>query len=297
MNRKTTFMKNIFPINLLSLLLFTNTLIGQNASLEIPQGSEEKYFLTSDSAHLRYIVSGKGEALIFIPGWTMPAEIWEKQIEHFSKTHLVVALDPRSQGKSSQTAEGLYLERQAKDLKELVDHMHLSSFYLIGWSWAGPMLYSYLKLFNSSSIKGVVIVDAPVKIDQAFLKRMAIRIKALVEDRPGTTEKFVRGLYKQPQTESYLKKVIEASSITPTNSAVTLIAVFFFYNDSEWIQTLKTCDKPLLFIGMEGKEDMLNEINKEVKLDYVIIPGAGHTLFVDKPVEFNAIINNFISKK
>ncbi len=290
-------MKNIFSITLFLILFSTNSLFGQNASLEIPKGCKAKQFFTSDSVRLHYFVSGKGEALIFIPGWTMPAEIWEKQIEHFSKTNLVIALDPRSQGKSSQTAEGLYLEREAKDVKELVDHMHLSSYYLIGWSWAGPMLYNYLKLFNSSSIKGIVIVDAPLKIDEPFLKRMASRIKGLVQDRSGTTDNFARGLYKQPQTESYLKKVIKASLITPTNSAVTLLAIFFFYNDSDWIQTLKTSDKPILFIGADGKEAMYNEINKEVKINYVIIPGSGHAVFVDKPLEFNKIIEAFISKK
>lgn len=290
-------MKNIFSIALFLILLSTNSLLGQNASLKIPDGCKENQFLTSDSVHLHYLVSGKGEALIFIPGWTMPAEIWEKQIEHFSKTNLVIALDLRSQGRSSQTPEGLYLEREAKDVKELVDHMHLSSYYLIGWSWAGPMLYNYLNLFNSSSLKGIVIVDAPLKIDEALLKRMTSRIKGLLQDRSGTTDNFVRSLYKQPQTESYLKKVIKASLMTPTNSAVTLLSIFFISNDSDWIQTLKTTDKPILFIGADGKEDMYIEINKEVKIDYVIIPKSGHALFVDQPIEFNRIVENFISKK
>jgi non-heme chloroperoxidase len=289
-------MKNIFLTPAFLIFFFTHSILAQDASLNIPKGCKESEFLTSDSVRLHYLISGKGEALIFIPGWTMPAEIWEKQIEHFSKTNLVIAVDPRSQGKSAQTTEGLYLEREAKDLKELVDHLHLSSYYLVGWSWAGFVLYHYLKVYNSSSIKGIVIVDTPLKLDEALLKIFSLRIKVFLEDRIGAADKFIRRMYKQPQTESYLKKVFNASLITPTNSAVTMLTIVYTYNDSVWTETLKTFDKPVLFIGADGKEEVLKEINKELKLDYVIIPGSGHAVFVDKPVEFNTTLEKFISK-
>lgn len=42
-------------------------------------GAEIKslFFVTSDGVRLHYLEAGEGKALIFIPGWTMPAEIWE----------------------------------------------------------------------------------------------------------------------------------------------------------------------------------------------------------------------------
>jgi pimeloyl-ACP methyl ester carboxylesterase len=141
------------------------------------------------------------------------------------------------------------------------------------------------------------MVDPPLKIDESMQKRLASRIKGLLIDRYGTTASFARGMYKQPQTESYLNKVTNASLVTPTNSAVTLLTFCFIYNDSDWIQILKTADKPILFIGSDGKENGYIEMNKAVKIDYVIIAGSGHAIFVDKPVEFNKIVENFISKK
>ena len=290
-------MNNRFPAALLSTFLFVNSSLAQSASLELPKGCKENSFMTTDSVRLRYVVSGKGVPLIFIPGWTMPAEIWEKQIEHFSKTNMVIAVDPRSQGKSAHTTEGLYLEREARDIKELTDHLNLSSYYLVGWSWAGPMLHAYLKQYNTSRIKGVIIVDAPIKLNASFLQSIGSMIKGLLHDRPAFTANLVKRFFVQPQTEVYLKKVSDASLTTPTSAAITLLAIFYAYNDAEWMQTIKTTDKPILFIAADGKEEMYRELNKEVKLNYVIIPGAGHTVFVDKPVEFNKILEDFISKK
>ncbi len=288
--------KNCLAVPLL-VLFFNNYLLAQLPVFKIPNGCKEKYFLTSDSVRLRYLVAGNGEALVFIPGWTMTAEIWELQIEHFAKTNMVVVLDPRGQGKSGQVTEGLYFEREARDVKELVDHLKLSSYYVIGWSWAGPMLYYYGKLFNSPALKGMIPVDPPFQISEGFLKWLAGMMKSLLHDRDRTTTAFAKALFKAPVSEDYLRKVKEGCLMTSTTSAVTLLAVFFSYSDAEWIQLLKEIDKPILFIGAEGEEEALEKLNKAVKINYVIVPGAGHTVFIDKPAEFNKIVKDFISKK
>ena len=112
-------------------------------------------------------------------------------------------------------------------------------------------------------------------------------MKNLLHDRDRTTTEFAKALFKAPVSENYLRKVKEGCLMTSTTSAVTLLAVFFSYNDAEWIQLLKEIDKPILFIGAEGEEEALEKLNKEVKINYVIVPGAGHTVFIDKPAEFN----------
>ena len=45
----------------------------------------------------------RGVSILFVPGWTMPAWIYQKQLDGLSKTRRVVAMDPRSQGESTRT--------------------------------------------------------------------------------------------------------------------------------------------------------------------------------------------------
>jgi len=54
------------------------------------------HFRTSDGVELRYLEAGTGPTLVLVPGWTMPAEIWQHQIRHFASMYRVVALDPRA---------------------------------------------------------------------------------------------------------------------------------------------------------------------------------------------------------
>jgi non-heme chloroperoxidase len=71
------------------------------------------HFRTSDGVELHYLEAGTGATLVFVPGWTMPAEIWEPQLRHFAATYRVIALDPRGQGRSERPAYGYYPSRRA----------------------------------------------------------------------------------------------------------------------------------------------------------------------------------------
>src|SRR5438128_2170711 len=97
-------------------------------------------FRTSDGVSLHYFDAGKVDApaIVFIPGWTMAADIFEPQINGLQKDFRVVALDPRSQGDSEKTNAGNTLERRALDTKELIEHLHLKDVTLVGWSNGVP---------------------------------------------------------------------------------------------------------------------------------------------------------------
>ena len=46
--------------------------------------AQDKFFHTSDGVRLHYIEAGEGGTLIFVPGWIVPAEFWQLQIDYFS---------------------------------------------------------------------------------------------------------------------------------------------------------------------------------------------------------------------
>ena len=48
---------------------------------------------------------GKGTPIIFVPGWTMSSEVFVRQQAAFARTHRVIVVDPRGQGRSSKNGE------------------------------------------------------------------------------------------------------------------------------------------------------------------------------------------------
>src|SRR5690242_19528395 len=136
-------------------------LVSVSLLAQVPN-TKSGFFTTSDQIRIHYLEAGTGRPTVFIPGWTMPAWIWENQIAAFSKTYHVVAVDPRSQGESDKPTYGHLPETRARDYKELVDHLGLKQPILVGWSMGCPELVKYAEQFGSDNVSAFVLVDGMI---------------------------------------------------------------------------------------------------------------------------------------
>src|ERR1700693_1365107 len=125
----------------------------------VAQTAKSDFFKTSEGVRIHSLEAGSGRSIVFIPGWTMPAWIWQKQIDEFSKKYHVIAVDPRSQGESDKPTYGHLPETRARDYNELVDRLGLRQPVLVGWSMACGELIKYAEQFGSDNVSSYVLVD------------------------------------------------------------------------------------------------------------------------------------------
>lgn len=252
------------------------------------------FLKTPDGVSLHYIEAGRGPAILFVPGWMMPAEIWEPQLAHFSATHRVVAFDPRGSGRSTHTAEGLYPAARARDIKAMIDQLKLSPVVLVGWSMGVKVLAAYADHFGTGGVDGFVLVDGNAGYDYdpaVIMKWVMDLVVGLQQDRVGWTTEFVRGMYLTPQSDEYIKSVVDATLLTPTNSAITLIAA---NGASDFRPALQKIDKPTLIItGSTSKE--FEDMHRRIPESQIeVFQGAGHAVFVDAADRFNTRLDEFL---
>lgn len=303
---------------LLALLSFPATVIaGSSPELKVGSG----LITTSDGVKIHYLIAGTphsqwhvkvsgqpmgeaqvgptvGPTLLFVPGWTMPAWIWQRQIDYFSKDYRVVAMDPRSQGESSETGEGLYPAARARDIKAVVDQLHLAPVVLVGWSMAVTELAAYVDQFGTKDVAGLVFVDdnfgglAPGEgnADLLFLGQ-------ILGDRQKNTEAFVRHLcFKKPQPADYINRVIAACMRTPTSDAVALLVGKFA---ADYRAAAAKIDKPALFCYADSpymSAKAQAKIQQSVKGSRLeVFRGDGHALFMDDPEHFNTVLESFLN--
>jgi len=261
------------------------------------------YVTTSDGVKIHYIAAGQRSnpqpTILFVPGWTMPAWIWEQQIAHFSKTHKVVAMDPRSQGLSDKPTDGHHPAARARDIKTVIDGLQLAPVVLVGWSMGVTEVVAYVDQFGTPSLAGVVLVDgsAGIDYDPQMSPRMLQFAASFDRNRAQTTAAFVRGMYRKPQTEEYLSRVTRASLMTPTNSAIALFVGTF---STDLRPALVKIDKPALIVvagddtnpWMRQYEDMAKRI-PGARLEK--FADSGHALFVDDAARFNALLDGFLA--
>lgn len=234
-------------------------------------------------------------ALLFVPGCMMPAWIWKEQLNYFSKHYTVVAMDPRSQGESSQTSEGQYAEVRAKDIKAVIDQLHLKPVVLIGWSLAVCEVVSYLDQFGGDGIAGIVLVDgfAGLEPGSETFHLMTSYWSQFQKKRAEKTEEFVKGMFQQPQKEEFYRCLIDNALKTPTNTVMALIYNFILM---DYRPTLPKIQVPTLVVSIHAPWlEAIKDIQKAIpKSRLEIIDNAGHALFIDQPQQFNHTLEKFL---
>ncbi|MEK7403878.1 MAG: alpha/beta hydrolase [Acidobacteriota bacterium] len=258
-------------------------------------GPKSGFFTTSDGVRLHYLEAGSGPSLVFVPGWTFPAEIWAPQLEHFARGYHVIAVDPRSQGRSEKPSEGHYPHRRSRDYKELVDQLKLAPAVLVGWSLGVREVLAYVDQFGTGTLRGIVLVDGSPGggYSSEILARQLPMLEEMQRDRRGATEKYIRSTYKRPQPESYYRRIIEAALKTPTNTAITLAANAWFSWDLRPV--LARVDCPVLYVVSPQWRSITESVRAQLPSARVeIFEQAGHALFVDEPARFNSLLDDFL---
>jgi len=178
---------------------------------KMPVGNaEERYQVPPPVTPVKGSVTVTGPhevpSILFVPGFTMPAWIWEKQIVHFSAKYHVVAMDLRSQGESAKTGEGDYPAAHALDMKAVIEQLRLAPVVLVGWSMGVPEIAAYLDQFGTSALAGIVLVDGVAALDLTpeYIKGSIEFLKGMQANRAQMTDGFVRSMFRKPQAEDYL---------------------------------------------------------------------------------------------
>jgi non-heme chloroperoxidase len=288
----------------LFLLLTFHSATSPTAKTPKSPDARSGFVASWDGAKIHYLEAGKTStagphppaSILFVPGFTMPAWIWENQIAHFSADYRVVAMDLRSQGESPKTDEGHYPASQARDIKAVIDQLHLVPVVLVGWSMAVTEIASYVDQFGTSNVSGIVLVDGIAGLDLTpeVIKSSIDFLKTMQTNRAEETSDFVRSIFRKQQPEEYLQRLIKASMATSTDAAIAM-GVGGFNTDNR--PALAKIDKPTLIVGATKRLlPQFQEMQKSIpnaKLEF--FEDAGHALFVDDSNKFNSQLDEFLT--
>jgi non-heme chloroperoxidase len=249
------------------------------------------YLTTSDDVRLHYETRGAGTPMVFVPGWSMPASIYEPQLAHFSKTHRVIALDPRSQGESDIARSGHEPERRARDVHELLEHEKLDGVILVGWSLGVLDTLAYTHYHGAGRVRALVLIDNSV--GEGTPPKAGNLLKELAENRPLAVERFVRGMFRRPQREEYYRALTTSALRTPYAASVELLS--YPRSREFWRDALYAASRPVLYVVTPKFAEQAEIVRRRAKhAEVAVFAGSGHALFVDEPERFNRTVEGFL---
>jgi microsomal epoxide hydrolase len=157
-------------------------------------------------------------------------------------------------------------------------------------------LSKYAEQFGTDNVGGFVLVDGFIaeKASPELISAVPGWMNQLQQDRQKQAEGFIRSMFKMPQTDEYLRRVIGASVQVPADTAVTLIYNMIAVKD--YADGFARANRPLLFAyqpdSQQGADFLKSKLGDKVRFEK--FEGDGHALFVDDPEKFNRMLEEFL---
>jgi len=255
-------------------------------------------FMTSDGVRLHVIEAGppKAQTIVFVPGWAMPAWIFQPQIAAFARAYHVVALDPRGQGDSDIPSDGYNLVRRGQDIGDLLAELPGRPVLLVAWSLGVLDSLSYIQQAGDARLAGLVLIDnsigeEPPPAPSPLPLRRGPRLEREVQMR-----RFVQGLFRSAPGEAYLERLTETALRTPPDAAARLAS--YSAPRSYWREAVYSVRKPVLYVVRPRfAAQAANLAAQHPTAETVLFNEAGHALFVDEPTRFDTVLQGFIRRR
>lgn len=119
----------------------------------------EAFFDTSDHVKIKYKISGKGEACIYVPGGPGQGYPSFELLggSSLEKNMKMIYMDQRGSGESGKS-DNYHLEAMVQDIEELRQHLKLDKVFLLAHSFGGIIAVNYAKKYPQH-IKGLILAN------------------------------------------------------------------------------------------------------------------------------------------
>ncbi len=273
-----------------------------------------RYLLSSDGVRLHLLETPASLAqptviVVLIPGWSMPANIWRRQmVLPGAGAVAVVAIDPRGQGLSDIPDYGFNIDRRADDLHEMVSDLRARAasskprVVMVGWSLGALEALHYVHRHGEADIAGLVLVDSSVGEGIAPVKPGADGSSAtatsfadeLRRDRSAAVKNFMKAIFRRPPPQAELDELTEGALRMPLDASLALFPGKL--PREHWQHAARNFTKPLLYaVTPQFAAQAASLRNHRPATQVELFPQAGHALFADEPERFNRLLAAFIA--
>lgn len=244
-----------------------------------------------DGLNINYIDEGEGKTIVLFHGWGAKKEVFTPVIKRLSAFMRVVALDFPGFGKSDEPKEVWDVERYAEFMKKFIEKADCEGAIWLGHSFGGRVI---IKLFGKMAIKPskIILVDAAgikpkrgldyyIKVYSYKLGKKILKLPLI--NKTGLYEKLV----KNAGSSDY--------KVLSDNMRATMSRVV----NEDLRGCLADITSPTLLVW--GDKDTATPIGDAHIMDsllpdsgIVVLEGAGHFSYLDRPGKFFAAVEYFV---
>jgi pimeloyl-ACP methyl ester carboxylesterase len=262
---------------------------------------ENKIKIRNNQVEINYYQQGKGNTtLLFLHGWCINKSYWNNQLNFFSNEYTTLAMDLPGFGKSTAFRQNWTIEEYAEDVNALIDSLHLQYVVLIGHSMSGEIMIQTAML-NNPNIIGLIGVDNFKALDVEYtpeqMKQMTDFFPLLQNDFKNSAPMYADMMLFHPMTSTEIKDRVKTDFANSNAQAGYESLMNYIQFSITEAQILEKLNFTLNLIHCDyyptNENGLKNHCKKGYKID--LIANSGHYPMIEKPNEFNSVLEKILS--
>lgn len=239
-----------------------------------------------------YVDDGGGKdgiPVVFLHSFGGDSSHWGSQLAHTRHDRRALAIDLRGHGKSAAPKDNDYaVDSFVKDLEAVVDKLGLKRFVLVGHSLGGSIAIKYAGRYPGR-VAGLVVVGAPGKIPPEQAQQTLAAIEANYDTTmKGYWEKLVGNAQPHVRTQ-----ILGQMDRVPKDASLAIMGALF---KDDPLASLDRYPGPKLIIST-GPFESPHDLHKaRPNIPHRRIEGTSHWPHLDKPGDFNGVLEEFLAQ-
>ncbi|HEU5320891.1 MAG TPA: alpha/beta hydrolase, partial [Methylomirabilota bacterium] len=248
---------------------------------------------SADGVPIHFRAEGKGNpAVVLVHGWATDGGIWEHQIDKIRRRHRVVVVDLAGHGKSGSGRTDWTIPAYAGDVRAVLEALDLRGAILVGHSMSGYVVVETARQ-APTRVGALIPVDTLQDVEERpDPTEFEAFIDSLRRDFKGTAADFVRGMFPGEAERSVVERVVrQVQALSPEVGIPSLRGVAAFDIEAALAQVRQ----PIRCINATRPPTNL-EVNRRYapQFDAVLLEGVGHFPMLERPKEFNRLLERAI---
>lgn len=262
-------------------------------------------FVESAGRRIYYERHGHGPAVLFCHGAGSNAATWWQQLPAFAPQHTCVTMDIRCFGRSAAPLEEFSLKNFADDVIAILDCEQLERVVLVGQSLGG-MIGLRLALTHPRRVAALIACDSTLAIDHpvllATLEQRQITHQAVSIEQRSLGQRFLQSRPDLAQLYAQINHFNPSAHSIPAERWGRALAAIHAPGRLTPMSALGELRCPtLLLVGSEDpivSPAVMHEVAVRVDgCEVVVVDGAGHSAYFERPDEFNRLALDFIARR
>jgi len=251
-------------------------------------------YKTSDGIILDYEIKGSGETLVLLHSGMMSRDDMRMQIEYFSNTYQVIAIDSREQGRSSESPKQITYDLMSNDVIELLDHLNIKQTNIFGQSDGGitALLTAH---YHPTRIKKLIIHGAVYNYT-GYSPETIAAMKQYSWDA-NNPEDIDPTRFPGMAIKSYL---LGRKDLTDFQKHLHEMASMWSSSPNLTAKDLNKISIPtLIIVGDHWDVSLRHSIEMHEELsnsELFVAPGATHYIHKEKPDLLHKVISDFLNQ-